>query len=88
MKNRRLVGERIRLLRLRKNFSQEGLAQTLGIAHATVSSWERGSRPMSLDMLFRLAKVFGVSPCIIVNTDASPCDRRQQILASCEGTGE
>ena len=66
------LGERIRTLRLARNFSQQAVAGDLGIAHTTLSSWERGERAMSVDTLFTLAEYFGVAPGVLLGEVADP----------------
>lgn len=69
-----IVGQHLRELRLAKGFSQEGVAGDLGISHATLSAWERGTRAMSLDSVFRLAGYFGVEPQELVQ-NGEGCSR-------------
>jgi transcriptional regulator with XRE-family HTH domain len=65
---RKQVGAKLRELRLERNFSQAAVAEDLGVAHTTLSSWERGSRPMSIDSLFKLADYFQVDYREILNS--------------------
>ena len=56
----RLEGK-IMLLRKQKGWSQEQLAEQLGISRQSVSKWEQGISDPSTSNLFALAKLFGVS---------------------------
>ncbi len=60
-KARKLLARKLRLLRLMKGWSQEGLAQASGLDRSYVSSIERGERNVSLDNIEKLADAFGVS---------------------------
>lgn len=52
-----------RLLRLRKahGFSQEELAEKIGISRQSVSKWERAEASPDTDNLIALARLYGVS---------------------------
>lgn len=52
--------ERLRLLRMRKNLSQQQLADKLGISNSTVSMYERGERQPNLEMLEAIGDFFNV----------------------------
>jgi transcriptional regulator with XRE-family HTH domain len=54
------VGEKIRLLRVKANLSQEELAQKLYFSNSTISNWEKGLREVSMENLQNLATFFGV----------------------------
>ncbi|WP_171051765.1 helix-turn-helix domain-containing protein [Alteribacter natronophilus] len=54
-------GERLRLLRIEQNISQEMLAQKLNISKSTVSMYERNERQPSFTTVINLARLFGVS---------------------------
>ena len=53
-----------RLARLRKEagFSQEELAEKLGVSRQAVSKWETGKADPSTTNLIELAKLYGTSP--------------------------
>lgn len=57
---RRLLGRRLRALRLTLRYSQEGLARDLGVSGSTLSNWERGHVALSVDELERICRYFGV----------------------------
>ncbi|MFI6117493.1 helix-turn-helix domain-containing protein [Kitasatospora sp. NPDC051164] len=60
LQERRAVGDRIRYLRRQQGISQEKLAELIGRDRQSVSSWERGATPPSLDDLTAMAHVLGV----------------------------
>lgn len=59
-------GHVLREARVKASMSQEALALDAGIDRTFVSMLERGKRQPTLDTLFRLAKVLGVSPATMV----------------------
>jgi DNA-binding XRE family transcriptional regulator len=61
-KFRRLFGQRIRQIRLACNYSQQAVAEEVGVSAPTLSSWENGTRPPTLDSIHKLAKVYQVQP--------------------------
>jgi len=65
-------GERLNELREAAGFSQEQVADKLGIAQRTYSHWER--RPVALrhDQLVSLADALGISLATLVGADKSP----------------
>ena len=54
------IARNIRLIRELRNYDQRTLAGMLHIARSTLSTWETGSTPVSIDNLVRLAEVLGV----------------------------
>lgn len=55
------IGKRIKALRIRRGFTQSGLADLVGVARPTVISWERGVTVPVLYTLRRLADTLGVT---------------------------
>ena len=56
----RLVGQRVRSLRLRNDLNQQALAESVGISRASVANIETGRQPVSLINLYKLADTFRV----------------------------
>lgn len=57
----KLVGARIRLLRLEKNLAQNEVAEKIGISQAHLSNIEKGRNNITLENLLRLHEVLGCS---------------------------
>ena len=56
-----MLSQRIRELRLALNISQVKLAEILGVTKQRVSNWENDNIQPSIEILVKLAEVFGVS---------------------------
>ncbi len=56
-----ILAEKIILLRKQNNWSQEDLAEELGISRQSVSKWESGTSIPDLDKIIKLSALFGVS---------------------------
>ena len=55
------LGERIYMLRTKKNLSQGDLAELLNVSRQSVSKWENNSAVPDLDKIVRLSEVFGIT---------------------------
>lgn len=65
--------ERIRLLREQYDFSQQELADRIGVHKQTISQYERGIRKPDFDTLLALCDVFNVSSDYMLgNADITP----------------
>jgi transcriptional regulator with XRE-family HTH domain len=53
-----------------RNLSQRALAELVGTAQSAVSEWESGQTGITLDSLFRLARVLGYDLALIPREDA------------------
>ena len=57
----KLVGARIRLLRLERNMAQNEVAEKIGISQAHLSNIEKGRNNITLENLLHLHEVLGCS---------------------------
>jgi transcriptional regulator with XRE-family HTH domain len=71
---KKLVAERIRLLRLSNNLSQENVADELGISIGAYSNIERGITDITITRADQLARIFKVSIIDLVNRDKAASD--------------
>lgn len=53
--------ERLRELRIQNNYSQQDLADKMGVTKQTISQYERGVRKPDMDTLTALCDIFNVS---------------------------
>lgn len=70
------IANRLQKLRKEKGYSQEQLADLLGISRQAVSKWERAEASPDTDNLICLAKLYGISLDELLNTDQSIEDIR------------
>ena len=67
-----MLGQRICELRTACGWSQVELAKRLGVAKQTISNWENENIQPSIEMLIRLAKLFGVTTDYLLGLDSIP----------------
>jgi transcriptional regulator with XRE-family HTH domain len=60
------VGEKIRIQRVIKNYTQEYMAFMLEISQAAYSNIERDSTEITLARLYEIAEVLEISPLILI----------------------
>ena len=65
----RVVGKRVRQLRLQRKLNQEQLAERAGISASFLGHIERGSRKLSLDSFCRIARALGCSADALLPTE-------------------
>ena len=63
------IANRLQKLRKEKGYSQEQLAEELGISRQAVSKWERAESSPDTDNLICLAKLYNVSLDCLLSTD-------------------
>jgi len=70
MKNKdeswKLIGERIRDLRLEKSITQKSLAELAKIDRTGLNLVESGTHPVSIKSLYAISAALGVSPCDLI----------------------
>lgn len=64
---RQVLARNVRWLRTKHGFSQEALAEEVGLRQAQISEIESGASNITLDNLHRLAVVLGVRPCELID---------------------
>lgn len=64
-----ILSEKITLLRKQRNWSQEDLAEQLGISRQSVSKWESGASIPDLDKILKLSSIFEVSTDYLLKED-------------------
>lgn len=67
-----IIGDNIKKYRLRKELTQEDLAEALGISHSFISQIEIGKKAPSLRVLYMIADYLEISPALLLlNQDES-----------------
>ncbi|MBS4860690.1 helix-turn-helix domain-containing protein [Anaerotruncus colihominis] len=69
------IGEKIKLLRIEKNLSQEQLGSLIGVKRSEVSKYEAGERIPPIHIVISLARVFRVSTDYLLNVKSSDKDK-------------
>jgi len=65
---RKMIGNKIRLLREEKEYTQVKLGEALGYTSTgTISQIENGARGLPLPSMMRLAKILGVHPAVLIS---------------------
>lgn len=76
MKEKQLLGRRIKRLRAHLGLTQDALAERVQISPKYLSNIERGRENPTLDTLLRLAKSLKVEPWEVFVLDTEPLDRQ------------
>jgi len=63
------VGAYIMILRKARKFTQQKLAEKLGVSHQAVSNWERGESMPDISILPKLAALLGTTTDNILSAD-------------------
>lgn len=65
------LGENIRRLRKRRNWSQEELAKQVGLNRGNIASYEKGTAEPKICNLLKIAHLFGISILDLLGRDLS-----------------
>ena len=76
------VGAYIMILRKARKYTQQGLADKLGVSHQAVSNWERGESMPDISILPKLAALLGTSVDNILSADKDDFGGFDEILDS------
>jgi transcriptional regulator with XRE-family HTH domain len=74
------VGAYIMILRKARKYTQQGLAEKLGVSHQAVSNWERGESMPDISMLPKLAALLGTTTDNLLAADNDDFKGFDQIL--------
>lgn len=64
-----MTANRLQQLRKANGYSQEVLAEKLGVSRQSVSKWERGESSPEIDNLVAISKIYGIAIDDLINTD-------------------
>ena len=64
-----ILNEKIKSLRLSCNYSQVDVAEKLSVTKQTISNWENNNIQPSVDMLIKIADLFGVTTDYLLGRD-------------------
>ena len=74
------IANRLQQLRKEKGYSQEELAQALGLSRQAVSKWERAESSPDTDNLICLARLYGMSLDELLNTTESTEEIKERTI--------
>ena len=66
-----MLSEQLKIIRKANKFTQQGLADAIGIERSTYASYETGRNKPDFNLLSRIAKVFDVSSDFILEIDTT-----------------
>ncbi|MDY6058905.1 MAG: helix-turn-helix domain-containing protein [Candidatus Fimenecus sp.] len=66
-----MLSEQLKIIRKANKFTQQGLADAIGIERSTYASYETGRNKPDVVLLSRIAKVFDVSSDFILEIDTT-----------------
>lgn len=66
-----MLSEQLKIIRKANKFTQQGLADAIGIERSTYASYETGRTKPDVVLLSRIAKVFDVSSDFILEIDTT-----------------
>ena len=64
------IGERLKLLRKTCGYSQQNIANALGIDRTTYSSYERGITIPDAELCFALSRIYNISPLDLLDAES------------------
>lgn len=64
-----VTADRLQQLRKKNGYSQEVLAEKLGISRQSISKWERAESSPEIDNLMALAKIYGITIDELLDTE-------------------
>lgn len=67
-----MLNEKIKALRLAGNYSQVDIAEKLSVTKQTISNWENNNIQPSVDMLVKIADLFGVTTDYLLDRETTP----------------
>ena len=67
-----ILAEKITLLRKRNGWSQEELAEKLGVSRQSISKWESAQSMPDLNRILAMSELFDVSTDVLLKDDAQP----------------
>ncbi len=70
MNERNIISKNIRSMREASGFTQEQVAQFLGIGRSAYSNYETGDRELPLEVMERLADLYGCDMYLLYEEDA------------------
>jgi len=67
--NKRIIGERMKMIREARGIKQNRVAQYLGVHNSTVAKYESGEREPDIEAIIKLSQLYGVSVDYLLGND-------------------
>jgi transcriptional regulator with XRE-family HTH domain len=74
-----MLGDNMKILRKKKGYSQETLAEQLHVVRQTISKWEKGTSVPDAEMLNRISELFEVSVSDLLGNPIADQEEKQDI---------
>jgi len=71
-----MIGDKIKALREDRKMRQEDVANSVNITKSTYIKYEKGTQSPQLEVVERIAKLYGVSVCELVGGDKPSLDEQ------------
>ena len=65
------IGNKIRILRLQNNLTQQELSKIIGVSDKAISTWENGTKTPRMGAIEKLSSYFGVSKSFLIEDSSS-----------------
>lgn len=78
------TGEKLAVLRKKKNLTQEQLAEILGVSRQSVSRWEMDVAFPETEKLVKLSRLLECSIDYLLNTDKKGQDKTEEVFSAQE----
>lgn len=72
------IGQKLKELRAKKKFTQEMIAERLGVTNQTISQYEKDSVQPSIDRLLQFCEIYGVQISYFISDFKQPVDTTKQ----------
>jgi transcriptional regulator with XRE-family HTH domain len=82
------IGSFLKELRKEKGFTQEQLAEELGVAGRTISRWETGNNMPDISLLIEIAEFFDVSIPEIIKGERKSEDMKEEVKEVAESMSD
>lgn len=73
--DRKKFAERFRVLRKERGYTQEEIAQELGVKRGTIAAWEAGHRTPELSKAYKAAEIFNISTDYLLGRTDDPNEK-------------
>ena len=83
-----ILADKIIELRKKEGWSQEQLAEQLGVSRQSISKWESAQSIPDMNKILALSELFGVTTDYLLKDGAEPAEPRQELEPALDEAGE